>query len=92
MSKSDLATGFFLGVAGVVIGRAIIKLLPSGGRPLVNALGRGGIVIAEKVQEAAAEIGEVIEDTIAELNAAQAEAQSPPDEPGPPAQENREAG
>jgi hypothetical protein len=71
MANGDIAKGFVLGAAAMLVGRLIIKTLPVGGQPLAHAALRGGAVLAAKAREAAAEIGEIIEDTLAELQAAQ---------------------
>jgi hypothetical protein len=71
MANGDIAKGFVLGAAAVLIGRAVLKSVPAGAQPLAHALLRGGAIIAEKAREAAAELGEVFEDTLAELQASQ---------------------
>jgi paraquat-inducible protein B len=74
MASDDIAKGFVLGAAAVLLGRVLLKALPPSGQPIVRALLRGGSVLSEKAREAAAELGEVIEDTLAELQAESATA------------------
>jgi hypothetical protein len=78
MANGDIAKGFVLGAATMLVGRLILKTLPVGGQPLAHAALRGGAVLAAKAREAAAEIGEIIEDTLAEMQAAQQHAASAP--------------
>jgi hypothetical protein len=82
MANGDIAKGFVLGAATLLVGRLIVKALPVGGQPLAHAALRGGAVLAAKAREAAAEIGEIIEDTLAEMQAAQQSAASAPAPPG----------
>jgi hypothetical protein len=74
MDNGDIAKGFLLGAAAVLIGRVLLKSVPASGQPIAHALLRGGAVLAEKAREAAAELGEVLEDTLAELHATDAAA------------------
>jgi hypothetical protein len=94
MANGDIAKGFVLGVVAVLIGRTVLKSLPSvgGGQPITRALLRSGSVLAEKAREAAAELGEVLDDALAELHAAatspaartEGQAPVPTDAPPPP--------